>query len=96
MTPSAIQPEALVVNRKRSLGRAGAADSLYLSATTEPYGHSTCFNDDRYLTPAIRIPEHPLKAIAILKHIYIVEGDFTAGKILTGSRGIGSKILTEN
>lgn len=40
--------------------------------------------------------EHPFEAVFVLEYIDVFKGDFTAGKILTGRRRIGSKILTEN
>jgi len=78
------------------LAGAGTTGTLNLSATAEADGNSTCLNDNRYLAPAVRILEHLLEAMEIIEHIDISEGNFTAGKILTGPRSIRSKVLTVN
>jgi hypothetical protein len=48
------------------------------------------------MAAAFGIGEHALKAIVVLEHIDILEGDLSPGEIRTGSRGVGSEILAEN
>jgi len=40
--------------------------------------------------------QHASETLVVFQHIDILEGNFAAGEILTGSRSIGSKILAED
>ena len=69
---------------------------LNFSAAAETDGHFTGFDDDRYLAPAVGMFQHARETLVVFQHIDILEGNFAAGEILTGSRSIGSKILAED
>ena len=62
----------------------------------ETDGHFTGFDDDRYLAPAVGMFQHARETLVVFQHIDILERNFAAGEILTGSRSIGSKILAED
>jgi hypothetical protein len=40
--------------------------------------------------------QHARETLVVFQHIDILERNFAAGEILTGSRSIGSKILAED
>ena len=69
---------------------------LNLSAAAETHGDLAGLDDHRYLAAAVRVLQHTRQAGIIFEHVDVFERDFSPGEILTGSRGIGSKILAEN
>jgi hypothetical protein len=75
---------------------ADAAGLLNFSATTKPNRYLARLDNNRYLPAAIRIPKHPLQPVIIFEDVHILEWNSAAGEILTGSRRVGSKILSEN
>ena len=76
--------------------QAGAAGQLDFSAAAEADSEFAAFDDHRNMPAALGQAEHSLQAIRIFEDIDIIEGDLATGEILTGSRGIGSKVLTVN
>ena len=46
--------------------------------------------------PVVGIFQHALEACFVFQDIDVVEGDLTPGVFRTGSRGVGSEILTED
>jgi hypothetical protein len=75
---------------------ADAIGHLNLSAAAEPDCDFAGFDDDRDLSTAVGMLQHALQAGAVFENIDVFERNLSAGEILTGSRSIGSKILTEN
>jgi hypothetical protein len=68
----------------------------HFSAAAETYGDLAGFDDHRYLAAAVGVLQHTCQAVVILEYVDILEGNFSPGEILTGSRSIGSKILAKD
>lgn len=79
-----------------SICSTGAAGLLDFSATAKPDRYFAGIDDNWYLPAAVGILKHPLQPVIIGEDVYIFEWNSTAGEILTGSRRVGSKILSEN
>jgi hypothetical protein len=48
------------------------------------------------LAAAVRIPKHALQALIVFEHVDVLEAHLSPAEVLTGSRGVGSEILSEN
>ena len=75
---------------------ADAVGSLNFSAAAEADRNLSCFHNHRHLAPAVRMFEHTFETFVVFENIDVLERYLTAGKVLTGSRRIRSKIFTEN
>jgi hypothetical protein len=69
---------------------------LHFSAAAETDSDLAGLDDYRYLAAAVGVLQHTCQATVILEYVDIFEGNFSPGEILTGSRSIGSKILTKD
>jgi len=69
---------------------------LDLSGAPEANRYLFAFDNDRDLAPAVGIFQHALEACFVFEDVDVVKRDLTPGVFRTGSRGIGSEILTEN
>jgi len=76
--------------------RAGTAGLLDLSAAAIADGDFACFHDHRNLAAAVGNFQHALQARWVFKHVDILERNLATGEIRTGSRGVRSKVLSEN
>ena len=75
---------------------ADAVGDSNLSTATEADGHLTRFDDDRYLAPSLGVFEHAFEAAVLFQNVDILKGNLAAGEILTGPRGVGSEIFSED
>jgi hypothetical protein len=69
---------------------------LDLSAAAEPDCYFAGFDDDRDLSAAVGVLQHSLQSVVVFENIDVFDRNFSAGEILTGPRGVRSKVLTEN
>jgi hypothetical protein len=69
---------------------------LNLSAAAEPDCYFAGFDDDRDLSAAVGVLQHPFQSVVIFQNIDVFDRNVSAGEILTGSRGVRSKVLPEN
>ena len=75
---------------------ADAVGCLDLSAAAEADRDLAVFYDHRDLAATIRILQHTPETLLVLQNVDVLERDLASGEILTGSRSVGSQILTEN
>jgi hypothetical protein len=69
---------------------------LDLSAAAESNSHLFPFDDDRYDGPVFGVLQHALQALLVFEDIDVIEWDLTPGVIRTGSRGVRSKVVSED
>jgi hypothetical protein len=69
--------------------------ALDLSAAAEANSDFARLDDYRDMATTLGIAQHLLEAFLVFQDIDVIERNFPAGEVLTGSRGVGSKILSE-
>ncbi len=76
--------------------RTGAAGLLNFSAAAETDGDFARLDDNGDLPAAFGDGQHAVETGRVFEHVDVIEWDLSAGEILTGSRGIRSKVLAED
>ena len=74
----------------------GTAGLLNLSTAIESNGDIAVLDNDGYFAPAIGVSDHLRKAGRVFEHVDVFKRDLAAGEILTGSRSVGSEVLSVN
>ena len=85
----------LILLKLKSLFYAGAAGRLDLSRAAEPNRDLAGLDDHGNFSSSVGELHHAFEAGFVFQYIDVLERNLATGEILTGSRGVRSKVLAK-